>query len=153
LKTTTAAAAAIAAAALISAATGAHASAFPACAAHQLHVKLGHERAALGSIRLTVTATDDGPACVLSGFPHLGLLGSHRGPLRSETTRTGKPGSLLLLNGLSAHFGLEYGNDGEPGAVRASYLTVGGDTARFPGGVALVYGGQLSETAPEGGVR
>lgn len=128
-----------------------HASQFPACRPAQLHIKLGHERAALGGVRLTVTATDEGPACILSGWPRLGLLDASRNPLHEVTTRTGKAASVFMQYQLSAHLGLEFGSDGAPGAVRVSYLTADGDAARFPGGVALVYGGQLNETGWENG--
>jgi hypothetical protein len=121
----------------------ASASGFPACTARQLHLTLGHERANTGHVSFTVTAANRGPACVLSGFPRLGLLDGHRNPLHSSVTRTGKAGSVLVLNGLTAQAGVSYGTDGAFGTADAAYLTVGGKALRMSG---WVYGGQLTVT-------
>jgi hypothetical protein len=122
----------------------ASASGFPACTARQLHLTLGHERANAGHVSYVVTAANRGPACTLSGWPKLGLLDANRNPLHEVTATTGKAGSVLVLNGLAAHLTLSYGSDGT--GERAAYLKVGGNVVRFPGGVALIYGGQLNTT-------
>jgi hypothetical protein len=146
LNTTATAAALILAAASIATTTAASAAPFPACTARQLHLSLGHARAATGHVTETLTATDEGPACVLSGFPKLGLENARHEHLYSVTSRTGRRGTVLVLYKLSARAQVSYGSDGVFDAVPATYLTVGGKAVRFPGGIAWVYGGQLTVT-------
>lgn len=158
MKTTTAAAAAaIAAAALTSAATGAHASAFPACRAGQLRVTVKLARAAMSNAGLTLTATNEGPACVLSGFPVVKLEGPRGGvlPARVKDIRTdffgqgAKPGTALVLHQLAAHAELDLSTAAGPGAaVGYARVTVPGgqDRAQVPAGPAFT-GQQATVTA------
>lgn len=152
---TTAIASAAALAAVIAIPAAAQASQFPACRPSQLHVTLGHERAALGNVRYVITATDRGPACILAGYPLLGLQNAAHGRLRSVTTDSRvtffgpgpAPSSLLVLHGLKATASVSFGTGG---GAYASYLTVGGKAVPLG---ARVSGGRLTATAWTGGSK
>lgn len=157
MKTTTAVAAALAVAALTSAGTGAYASAFPGCRAGQLRVTVKLARAAMGNAGLILTATNKGPACVLSGFPNV-KLEDPRGaalPARVRDIRTdffgqgAKPGTVLVLHQLAAHAELDLSTAAGPGAavgyVRVT-VTAGHDRAKMPAGPVFT-GQQATVTA------
>ena len=140
---------AVALAAVIAIPAAAQASQFPACRPSQLHVTLGHERAALGNVRYVITATDQGTACVLPGYPVLGLQDAAHGHLRSVTTDSRvtffgpgpAPSSLLVLHGLKATASVSFGTGG---GAYASYLTVNGKAVPLG---ARVSGRRLTATA------
>lgn len=129
-----------------SAATQASVPPNPACTARQLHLTLGRERATTGHVSFTLTARNDGPACTLAGFPKLGLEDARGKHLPSSASATGKVSGKPLLYRLTAQATVSYGSDGQFGAVPAAYLTAGGKAVHIPGGIAWIYGGQLTTT-------
>jgi len=141
-------------AAAIGTAPVASASTIPVCRPSQLHVSLRHEQAMMGHTQFTIAAKNTGPACILSGYPRLGLAGKYRERLFSVTEDTRqtwfgpgpRPGHVLVLFGLAATATVTFASVGEAASVPARYLTVNGDAARFPG-IAWVYLGQLQATA------
>jgi hypothetical protein len=133
----------------VAAGGAASASQFQACQARQLHITVKLTRAAMGNAGLTLTATNDGPACVLSGFPQV-RLETPRGailPARVKDVRTdffgrgSRPGSLLVLYKLSATAELDLSTASGPGAA-VQYVQVqaagGHDRAKVPAGPAFI---------------
>jgi Domain of unknown function (DUF4232) len=152
-------AAAAVAATLVAVPAAAGAAAFPACTAAHLRITLGHQRAAMGHIQYTITAENTGPACVLTGYPELGLENARRERLYSHTTGTRTTwfgrgpgrGPCSCCGTWPRRPPSRSATSARPVPCPPCTLTAGGKAARIPGGLAWVYGGLPRATASTAG--